>query len=273
MARSFSFRNRLILVAVALIASAGIANAQGWLPAGAQMLEQEGTILDVGTAGLQMATERNSRWMIQVLPGQSQVRIEGTAETSFLHPGLSIRFSGKLDKKGALQGELKELEIFTPVGKSSRGIFPSGSDDKAKPITKFEEGAYSIRGTLSSYKEGEFTIAAGRKITGKIAKDAKITVRVDDFSLAQKDDTLKMKGFYYGNSRPSPSQGRLGQAIAKEITVTMAKPLVGVQKPTAKTSRANKGKNATENSEASSNIPNVESNDPFGLEKGAKDAK
>ena len=36
--------------------------------------------------------------------------------------GLTVRFEGEIDKKGTLQAEITELEIFTPQGKNALGL-------------------------------------------------------------------------------------------------------------------------------------------------------
>lgn len=242
-----------------LAVSAFAQDGQGWLPQGAEMYENEGTVMGIVPGGIQMLTERDSAWLIQVVPRQSQVKVTGTAEPGFLRSGLFIKFSGEIDAKGVLQGEIKEMEIVTPAGKNSMGVFASGSDDTAKPISKLEPGTYDIRGKVGLYKDGELTVVAGKKITGKVAADAKIAVNVQDYSFAQKDDTIKVKGFYYARMRPSPQEGRPGQAMGKEIEITLAKPLSApVKKGPTKPVRPGRGKPVEE-------TPAVNNDDPFNL--------
>lgn len=243
----------------ALVASSALAQGQGWIPPDAQVYENEGTVMGVVPGGIQMLTERDSAWLIQVVPRQSQVKVTGTAEPGFLRSGLFVKFSGEIDAKGVLQGEVKEMEIVTPAGKNSMGVFASGSDENAKPIAKLEPGTYDIRGKVALYKDGDITIVAGKKITGKVASDAKISVNVQDYSFAQKDDTIKVKGYYYERMRPSPQEGRPGQAMGKEIEIALAKPLSApVRKGPAKPVRPGKGKPADE-------TPAVNTDDPFNL--------
>ena len=246
-------------------ADAALAQGQGWLPPDATMFEKEGTVAGVAPGAIQMLTDQNSPWIIQV-SRQSQVKITGTAELGFLRPGIPIKFTGEIDAKGVLQAELAELEIFTPAGKGSVGVFPTGAEEAAKPIAKLEPGSYEIRGKVVKLNDREITIAAGKKITGTLAEDAKIAVNVSDISVAQKDDALTVKGFYY--ARFAPAQGRPGQAVGKEIEITLSKPLAGIPKKGAsKPARQPRGKQPDAPSD-------VNTDDPFGLEKaggGEKD--
>lgn len=237
--------------------------SQGWLPPDAQMFEHEGTVVGVMPGGVQMLTERDSAWVVQVLPRGTQVKVTGTAEPAFLRNGLYVKFSGDLDAKGVVQGEIKTLEIATPTGKTPVGIFAIGAEENAKPVSKLEAGAYEIRGKVALYKDGELQVVAGKKITGKVASDAKISVNVQDISFAQKEDTVKVKGYYFDRFKPDPNQFRPGTAVGKEIEITILKPLTAVAKkgPT-KPTRPPKGKPPTD-------APVGTDDDPFGLNKAA----
>jgi hypothetical protein len=206
---------------------------------------------------------------VQVVPLQCDVQVTGTADRSFLQPGLFVKFSGEMDAKGVLQDELKELEIFTPKGKNVTGIFPPGSDATVKPLNRFEPGKYDFRGRVMSYKDGELVVVASKKITSKVAMGAEIKVNVQDLSFASVNDELKIRGWNY--ERNIPKQGRPGQAVAKVIEVTLAKPLRALPpKVPTKVGRLPKGKQQGEPVPASSSVGQEEESDGQGKKQEEK---
>ncbi len=215
----------LVLTAFVELSANSRVQGQGWMPANATMFDKEGAVAGVLPNTIQMVTQRKAKWLIQVVPGLSQVRVRGAATPAFLHAGLLVRFSGEIDDAGVLKHEIKELEVFTPVGRYITGAFINGADENAKPIGKIIAGAYDFRGKVISYQTGGLQIVAGKKISGKVAGDAKIALNLQDISLAQADDALKVKGYYFKGGEPSPSKNRPGQALGRMIEITLAKPL------------------------------------------------
>ena len=236
------------------------------LPDGSDIFDESGTVLAVMPGVVQVLTETKGTWLVQVMPGKSLVKITGSAEPTFLHGGIFVKFSGEIDDKGVLKEEVKELEIFTPMGKSSSGVFASGADEKAKPINKLAAGTYDIRGKVASYKDGEIVVVAGKKISGKVASDAKIAVNMQDFSFVQEHDTVKAKGFTYKNFGPDIQTSRPGKAVGTEVQISLAKTLTepprkGPVKPTKQPK--------IKPSEA----PPAGDDDPFGFKKAGGEKK
>lgn len=236
------------------------------LPEGADLFEEEGTVMGVMPNLVQVLTKDKGAWWVQVAPGKSVVKISGTAEPTFLHGGVFVKFSGEINEKGVLQSEVKEMEIVTPTGKASSGVYPSGADEKAKPVNKLEPGTYEIRGRVASFKDGEIQVVAGKKITGKVASDAKIAINMQDFSFVQENDVVKAKGFTYKQFGPDVQTNRPGKAIGTEVEITLANPLTTAPKkgPTKPTKQA-KGK--------SGDAPAVDASDPFGFNKAGGEKK
>ena len=267
-----------LIAALAASGTLSSAYGQGWLPADATMFDKVGTVAGAPRLNvIPMITKNKAKWLIQVMWGQSQVKVTGTAAATYLHAGLFVKFTGEIDAAGALKNELKELEIFTPASKNSIGVFPSGADANTKPIGKVVAGTYEFRGKVIGYQNGELQVAAGKKITVKVASDAKIAVNVQDFSLAGEDDALAVKGWFYKGS--SPAKGKPGQALGKMIEITLSKPLTtapqkGPVKPLA-TKLAPKPKLPLEPKEPDDKPPVVASEpsapavvpDPFGFDK------
>jgi hypothetical protein len=259
---------RLLALAVCVVATVaatrcGLAQPQGnWIPPDAEVFEEEGTVAGVAPTGLQMLTkEANTPWIVQITR-QSEVKVTGTAEPSFLRPGLAVRFTAEVDEKGHLQQDLAELEIVTASGKGAVGVFAVGAEENARPVGKLVAGAYEIRGKVVSLREGELTVQAGKKIVGKLADDAKITVNVQDLAYAVPESEVSVQGFYFRRMAPDPNTQRPGQAMAKMVHVTLAKPLVGKAKAASKPGRPGKPK-PTDTPEAA----DVNLDDPFGVEK------
>ena len=258
-------------------------HGQGWLPADATMFDKVGTVAGTPRQNvIPMITKHKAKWLIQVVPGQSQVKVTGIAAPAYLHAGLFVKFTGEIDDSGTLKNELKELEILTPTGKNSTGVFPGGADANTKPVGKVVAGTYEFRGKVIGYQNGELQVVANKKITGKVASDAKIAVNVQDFSLAGEDDALAVKGWFYKGYEPSPSKGKVGQALGKMIEITLSKPLTaapqkGPLKPLP-TKLAPKPKLPLEPKEPADKPPAIAEEpsapavvpDPFGFDKEEK---
>ncbi len=193
-------------------------------------LEDSGTIKEVSDGQIQFETTKNSEmWWIQ-LSGETKLRVEGTAEISYLRGGLAVRFTGEFDKKGALQEDIKELEIFTPQGKNGLGFFSDSNSEK--PVRNAAPGSYEIRGKVTSFKDNEIVVSAGnKKISGKVAEDAAIKINVEDTKDVRAGDAAKIKATYLDPQKPYGMNP--GRAVGNEIEVTLAKPLTGVKKKVA----------------------------------------
>ena len=112
----------------------------------AKKMDETGTLEGVAAGKLQIKNAKAEVWNVS-LANNAKVMVSGTAEADFLKAGLTVKFSADLDEKGAFKGEdVSEIEIFTPQGKTSLGLFPQGSDSDAKPLKKIEAGSYDIRG-------------------------------------------------------------------------------------------------------------------------------
>jgi hypothetical protein len=220
--------------------------------------DDTGTVEGIVGNAVQMMSSRSEPWAVQVVPGQSKVIVEGTAEPSFLRSGVNIQFDGEIDAKGSLQGEIKELEIYSPQGKSDAGLFPQGAEEGAKPIAKMIPGSYTVKGRITSLKENQImVVAAGKKISGMLAETPAIKVNSSDLGYVQKGDAVKVKGWYTDSTKYDPTKGRVGAVLAQEITVTMSEPLVGKKK-----ARPAKAKSKASDAE------NLPANDPFGIGSG-----
>jgi hypothetical protein len=214
------------LVSVAGWTCCAAAHAQFEAPPNSLAFEDTGTLEAVEEGLIQIRDSKTEAWLLQIV-AETKITIEGEAERDYLRPGLAVQFTGKIDKKGALQKPLGEIELFSPKGKLSIGLFPEGDDGPdAKPDRTGSGGTFHIKGKLISFRDGELVVSAGsRKISGQVADEFTVKVNLDDPSVAQNGDTVKVKAWYYDNSKPMPALNRLGKARAEEITITLAKPL------------------------------------------------
>jgi hypothetical protein len=200
--------------------------AQFEAPPNSLAFEDTGTLEAVEDGLIQIRDSKTEAWLLQIV-GETKVTVDGEAEPDYLRPGLPVRFNAKIDKKGVLQKPLAEIEIFTPQSKSWMGLFPEGEDDPdAKPDRTGGAGTFQIKGKLISFRDNELVVSAGsRKISGQVADEFTVKVKLDDPSIAQNGDTVKVKFWYYDNSKPIPAANRLGKGRAEEITITLAKKL------------------------------------------------
>jgi len=178
-------------------------------------VEFAGKVSSVQQAGLVTVNFANQPIMILINPQvTSNLFIKGTAEPDGLKPKMNLRFTGKVNEKGEVEGEVAAAEIFTPLP------IDEGTDLKAG-----EE--VLISGSLFKSKDGEFQMGVKgkgiRKVSGKFAADVKITVNVADYGLAQPGDSLKVNGWQYGEQA----------IIAQSVEVELANPLAPRRRPTA----------------------------------------
>ncbi len=255
--RSFSL---LIAIVGLLAATLPRAAAQNATPPGAEALTASGTLDAVVSDQVLRVKVADSEdvWLVEIKPEQTKIEIAGTAEPGYLRHGLTVRFEGEIDKKGTLQEEIKELEIFTPQGKNALGLFSVGDKSPtAKPVAKPAPGPYEIRAKITSLKEHDIALVAGnKKIFGVLAEDAEVKLSSDDFSLVHEGDGVKLTGWY--NPANKPAAGKPGQAFAEELTITLSKPLVAAKKP------ARAAKSAKMAKEPKDDAAVIQ--DPFGVE-------
>ena len=72
---------------------------------------------------------------------------------------------------------------------------------------------------------------------------------------------MKVTGWY--NPASKAAAGKPGQAVAEELTITLAKPLVAAKKPARAAARPSKSAKAAK--EANDDSPTIQ--DPFGVEQ------
>ena len=241
-------RNKWTAVLLGLCSIAMFSDAQSQQPwdkkADHKSAEESGSIEAIASVGVQIKNAKSETWNLAVSP-DSTVSVTGTAAPEYLKAGLTVKFTAEIDGTGAMQGEIEELEIFTPAGKNSLGLFATGGGDDAKPVKKLEAGTYDIKAKIASYKEGVLTVVAGgKKISGKVAAEPKIAVNLSDLSVAQVGDSVTAKIWYTDKTKAEAGK-TIGKGMAEEITVTLANPLAPAKKGRAAKNASKEKKSST----------------------------
>jgi len=252
--------HRLFTAAGLLLALAATAEAQQRFPGhrGRERMKLEpfaatGTIAGVGRGQIQIVTVTQQKWLVAVSP-QALVHVTGTAEPDFLRPGMFIRFTAALDKKGKGQEPVSELTIFTPSAEMGIGVWPEGmavgdvgAEQPAQPPNPFggafgvgtpaappDTGRYMVAGRFVKERNGKLLVHFGRGTAEiELAENPAIKVDVADYTVAKQGDSISVtKGQMYPN-QPMILQANpnaVGQAMALEMEIQLSQPLTGPRK-------------------------------------------
>jgi hypothetical protein len=114
---------------------------------------------------------------------QNVVTVKGKLTPEQLRPGMIVRFSGLL-KGSTIDGEIGDVKVFTAADGYQLGLLQDTPDQPA-----------TITAALQSLKNGTLTVNVGRKkVTGKLAEGAAITLETKDYSLAQRGSVVQFEG-------------------------------------------------------------------------------
>jgi len=210
-------------------------------------LTARGTFRGGFKGGFQLAADTNEPWNVRLPAKASEVSFTANAEQSFLRPGMKVKFSAVMNKKGVVKEPVTSLVVFTPLEASDIGVWPenAGYDSapnpleglfsprevKEEPKTKgkkpvVEDQVCRVGGTLKSFKGGRLVVLAGRvEVKCELAESAKVKVSTNDLSLVQLGDKVEVEGWYYTNAKQAG-------LYANSVSVTAANPLTGEKKKT-----------------------------------------
>jgi len=220
-----------------------------------EIVRLRGKVEGIAGDAIAITTEAGETWKIQIDPRARDVAIHGSAEPSFLQPGMFVAFRGVFDKRGIPQDDVRALRIFTPREDSRLGVMPVAQDKigsllekteekQAKPITT---APFDVAGPLQAVgKEGQITVSVGlMMVQAKLSDKVQIAFELHDLRLMQPGDTVEASGWAH------PMQELV--LVAQRLTVTSAKPLAA---PTGKDKKANAKK-------ADAKMPDLDSLDGF----------
>lgn len=210
-------------------------------------IQCSGTVKQVGRGVIGIATDAGEQWAFQLEAARPQdITFSGQADASFVKPGMWIRFTTKLTRRGDAQEPITNAEVYTPREGFGVGIYPEGAGEigggegggnlfapteekpkpkaKAEPKVRDEDVVYRVGGQVSRISRlGELTISAGgTSVKAKLAEDAKISVDVTDLSFLQAGDKVEVRGWY-----PAGTKGR---GVATQVTASAALPLTDASK-------------------------------------------
>ncbi len=206
-------------------------------------LNLNGTVVAAQSGMIQVTGAAGEVWYVKTDPQRTKIQVTGTAEPEFLQPGLCVRFTGVITKRGQCQDPVNELTICTPSKDSPLGVYPDsgmGPADakdtekekaKEKPVKKPARAAAGgpsvVVGQLRSVKLGKLVVAAGgTAVKADLADGAKIAVDCADVSLARNGDKIVVEGVAFRR----PQAGQPGTAIAQRVQVTLGEPLTSAKK-------------------------------------------
>lgn len=211
-----------------------------------EQLQASGTVKQIGRGVFQLATAEGEQWLVQVEARPQDVSFTGSADATFLKPGMWVQFSTRLSKRGQAPEPISDLTIFTPVEGTSVGVssdsgFGGGGgaaaalfgedkpEENSKPRQKEttdENTVFRVAGQITKIsRTGELTInARGQTVKADVADDAKVSVATNDLSFLRVGDAVEIQGAY--------PAGQKGRAWANRVTASTAEPLTGPKKKT-----------------------------------------
>lgn len=240
--RLIHFSLLAVVTVVAISANAQDRPKQGGQQAMREPARGGGTIKGPAPGGLEVAGSGGERTVVTIdrnaNPNQMQLAYYGQAETSWLRPGMIVRFATTLDKKGRMVEPISQLDVITlrpgyQIGVSAEsglndkegpGLFQDKEPEKpAKKPAVQENTPVLIIGRLTEIKNGKFSIAAGgRPMKGELAEATRVSIDMNDLSLAKAGDKIEYQGWSY--------PGMKQVAICNNITITGSEKLVGETK-------------------------------------------
>jgi hypothetical protein len=194
-------------------------------PANSLMMEEDGKLEGFRGNILSFRDSKDAVWLVQV-NAQTKINIAGEAKLDYLKPGMVVELTGTINEDAEFAEPVAEVALLDAKSRPTLGLFEPGDDPAtAKPVREPEAGEYRVRARVLGAKEDELKLLAGRlKLVAKPAEDLKVVLAIEDPSLAQPGDEMKLKAWFYENSRPSAVGP--GKALAESVDITLANPPV-----------------------------------------------
>ncbi len=219
----------------------------------AQEVEVEGSIVAVMPAGVQIKTLTGQGWMFRVSP-KAQVHLTGTAEKSFLKPGVFVEFAATLDQKFHATSKVMALTICSPSPQKFPGLFPEGGglqlSEQPGPKPKKKEvpgpGNYQVVGAIMGVKDGQYSVRTPQALV-VFELDDNAEIKVDfttpqGLMYARPGDQIMVKGVAFHE----------GMGEAREVTVKLLTALAGPE--TGRTKKKPERKTTEKPDEAASAV-------------------
>jgi hypothetical protein len=254
---------------VAALSVAGTASAQnrpkaGGPPSNREPAQGGGTIKGAAGGGLEVHASGGDRYLVQIEPQARAIEYLATAEPSWLMPGMLVRLTATVDRRGKIQEPIGQMEVITlregvqlgvasdmgdggGLGDEGAGLFQDAKPEKKekkKAAPPKDSGTWTFVGRLTEAKNGRVSIAVpGKVLKGELADNAKISVDYGNLSLVKPGDQITFQGW-------SPV-GRKQFVMANSVTVTSPEKLVGAKKKSKPEPSDGEGTKAGEKGEKS----------------------
>ena len=243
-------------------------------PSNREPAQGAGTIKGAAAGGLEVHASGGDRYLVQIEPQARAIEYLATAEPSWLMPGLLVRFTASVDRRGKILEPIGQLEAITlregdqlgivsdmgdggGLGDEGAALFqeakPEKKERKKAPPPK-DSGTWTFVGRLTEVKNGRVSIAVpGKVLKGELAENVKISVDYGNLSLVKPGDQITFQGW-------SPV-GRKQFVMANSITVTAPEKLVGVTKKKPKPDTDSDSEKAGEKGEKTEKDEKTEKSD------------
>lgn len=245
----------------------------------------QGTLEAISTDTIKVKTDKGEEYFAVLRP-KATFKYSGTAELSFLVPGLFVRFTAPFNPQTrAPQGAIADIEVFREIRQSGKrmsrellqsqtpGIYPVTENEKEKTQDREKEkrggkeneagkdtavpgGAQSFRvvGRLTAIQGGQMQVFVGNfPIIVQLDPAATVSVSAGDATFCQFGDEVEITGLRKADDKSNRIQ-------ADEIEVTGAKPLGQIENGAAASPKSPRGKlgekdASTKNSTTKSSAP------------------
>lgn len=211
-----------------------------------EKLDASGTLKAIAPGAIQFAAKDGEIWTVKLPAKPQDLTFSGSAEHSFLKPGMMVRFTATMNKKGQVVGTIPSITIFTPIDATDVGLHldkpqsggnPLGGlfndnkpmDEPKKPVKKpvVEQVDYRIGGKLVSLRNNRLVVSAGgTSVKCELAENAKISVSIADLSWAKPGDKVEVDAWYYANMKQAGAMG-------EKVTILASEPLKDEKKKPA----------------------------------------
>lgn len=169
---------------------------------------------------------KNNALVLVAINANTKVSVEGTADVSYLGPGVAVDFVAEMTRLGKTEGELDKITV-TELD-TEPGVFQPEDVTKSLPTDKNAFAKMHVRGTIRSIKGGLMQVAVpgAPPIRIKLAASPTIKVLVHNPSWAQPGDPVQVDGLELAAAQGDQPQKILGTVVK----ITMEKQLEGKKK-------------------------------------------
>lgn len=197
--KSTSFRSIAFLAVVSVSLFGQTASGQG----GSNMVtEFSGTLKSVTRNGLIVTREDGTDVTVMSPDTPTGIQFVADAKPAFLTRGTLVRFTGTFMANGQATQPISRVEAFQPVNlklvkghfaeRFTPGVHKDRHGEKDAAVAKV-----SVVGALMGLTDTGIMVQAGKvPVQAPLASDAKLMLNVNNFSLAQAGDPVKVSGFY-----------------------------------------------------------------------------